>query len=193
MIELQNLLLRLQRTPVQNYRDTPYGRQRSIPEKKIEAAYKKITTEEKDSPKFREAIKLLFLLDYSVEVESISANMSQGGAMPDPEIADQADRMWAENYESRIKTIGLVLKSFTTRPINHGRYPGSQWLDKPREVGTIGGTRLFLVGWEEPDREEYALVAAEYSGQGDRLWATPLYELLGRSQDKINVTGNLAP
>jgi hypothetical protein len=192
MIGLEGLLLRLQGKSVRLYFDTPYGRQRSIDESTIESAYERLSDQE-DSVALRRAIKLLFLLDYSVEVESISANMSQGGAMPDPEIADQADRMWQENYEPIINTIGDVLASFTTRPINHDRYLGSQWLETPREVGTIAGRTLFLVGWEEPGREEYALVAAADSGQRGRLWATPLYELLGRSQEPIKITGSLEP
>lgn len=192
MIELEGLLLKLQGLSFSLYRNTPYGRERSIEEKTVESAYKELE-EQEDSPELRKAIKLLFLLDYSTEVESISSNMSQGGAMSDPEIADQADRMWQETYEPVINTIGKVLASFSTRPLNHDRYPGSQWLDKPRSVGKIGGSKLFLVGWEEPGREEYALVAAADSGQGDRLWATPLYELLSRSQEKINITGSLAP
>ena len=192
MMELESLLLKLSRPLLQNYFNTPYGRQRSIKKKTIESAYKKIT-QKKDSPKLREAIQLLFLLNYSVEVESISANMSQGHAMPDPEIADQADRMWQENYAPIINTLGKVLNSLTKRPINHDRYPGSQWLDEPREIGTIGHLPLFLAGWEEPGNVEYALVSVDRSGTGSRPWATPLYELLSHSQEPIKITGSLEP
>ncbi len=68
---------------------------------------------------------------------------------------------------------------------NADRYPDAEWLEVVKPIGSVGGSTMFLVGWEVPNSNEYPLVAVD---RGGVLWATPLWELQGHSQDKIIIT-----
>lgn len=79
---------------------------------------------------------------------------------------------------------------------NKDRYPGADWLpaDKVRQVGTIGGMPLVLVGFDvtaEAD-QKMPLVARSYASEptSEELFATPLEEMMS-SQDIIEITEKL--
>lgn len=69
---------------------------------------------------------------------------------------------------------------------NKGNFPDAVWLDEPKRIGTVGGEDLFKLGREyEQSGDEYMLVARGAAGP---LFAVPIYELQGHSQDVILIT-----
>lgn len=79
---------------------------------------------------------------------------------------------------------------------NKDRYPEAKFLpdDKVRQVGTIGGMPLVLVGYDvtgEAD-QKMPLVSRSYASDptSEDLFATPLEEML-KSQEVITITEKL--
>lgn len=72
--------------------DNPYARARGTPQGDIVAALESL-----DEDSDAEDVKLLFLLDYSREVQAMSGNFGQ--ELTDDEAADRAEQFWSENFE----------------------------------------------------------------------------------------------
>ena len=191
MIDLESLLLKLSGLSLRTLQTSPYQRFKAIEPDEIEAAFETVVRlrERGFTSQTANTVKLLFLINYSQEVESMSANFACSDVSPlsDQEIAEQADRMWAENFEPSIEDLETLVKRFgmMARVSNADRYPDAEWLDVVKPIGSVGGSTMFLVGWEVPKSNEYPLVSVDRGGQ---LWATPLWELQGHSQDKIVIT-----
>ena len=41
----------------------------------------------------------------------------------------------------------------------------------------IGYRSMYLIGWEEPEKSEYALVSTDRDGKTERTWATPTLQV----------------
>lgn len=79
---------------------------------------------------------------------------------------------------------------------NKDRYPEAKWLsdEQIRQVGTIGGMPLVLVGFDvtgEAD-QKMPLVSRSYASDptSEELFASPLEEML-KSQEEIAITEDL--
>jgi hypothetical protein len=185
VIELKDLIIKVSGIPPQL--ESPYQRFKAIDPKAIESALRDVSSLGKGyKPSLAKSLQILFLLSYSREVESISANMAQSDKSPmsDEEIAGQADRMWAENYAPKMGDLKALVSLMGKHVGNADRYPEAEWLDVVKPIGSVGGSTLFLVGWAVPNSNEYPLVAVD---RGGSLWATPLWELQGHSQDTITI------
>lgn len=61
-----------------------------------------------------------------------------------------------------------------------------------RPIGNIGGTRLVLLGKEQGTN--VAVVSRSYTTEFDpneEFFAIPLYELIGHSQESVEITENI--
>ena len=193
MIGLEDLITKLSSLSPSRLTSSAYQRFKSIELKEIESALDTIAKLERGyTRKTSGAVKLLFLLDYSNEVYWMSANgcCSDVSPMSDQEIGEQAERMWAANYAPVIGDLESVVKRYgmVGRVRNADRYPDAEWLEFVKPIGSVGGSLMFLVGWEVPNSNEYPLVAVDRGGQ---LFAMPLWELQKHSQDKIEITDSL--
>jgi hypothetical protein len=132
-----------------------------------------------------EAVKLLFLVSYSREVIGMSGYIEEITDERDREVAGIVEAAWEENYAPEIGDLESLIQQMGQKVSNADRYPDAEWLDVVKPIGSVGGSTMFLVGWEVPKTNEYPLVAVD---RGESLWATPLWELQGHSQDKIVIT-----
>ncbi len=76
---------------------------------------------------------------------------------------------------------------------NRDRFPDVDWLepDEIKQIGEIGGTPLVLIGWEQGWGAPIVSCAYTADPASEELFAVPLYELQGHSQDPISITGSL--
>ncbi len=132
-----------------------------------------------------EDLKLLVLVDYSREVIGCSGYEEEITDKRDREVAGIVEAAWEEHYAPEIGDLEALIKLMGQQVSNVDRYPDAEWLEVVKPIGSVGGSTMFLVGWEIPNSNEYPLVAVD---RGGALWATPLWELQGHSQDKIIIT-----
>lgn len=184
MIDLQNLLVKLSGLTLESrlLEPSPYQRFKSIADDEIFNTWRSLKSPQDIKP---DAVKLLFCVTYSNEIVGMNTFIEEVTDERDKEVAEIVDRAWAENYAPNIGDLKAIVKLMGRKVSNADRYPGAEWLDVVRPIGSVGGSTMFLVGQEVPTSNEYPLVAVD---RGGSLWATPLWELQAHSQDKIEIT-----
>lgn len=189
MIELQDVLVKLSSLTLESrlLERSPYQRFRSIADDELFNEWRALKHPEKTKT-YAKAVKLMFLHTYSNEVVGMNTYIEEVTDERDREVAEIVERAWAKNYEPIMGSLKATIKLMRQRVSNADRYPDAEWLDVVRPIGSVGGSTMFLVGWEVPKSNEYPLIAVD---RGGPLWATPLWELQGHSQDKIIITEEL--
>jgi hypothetical protein len=169
--------------------DSPYVRFKKMEGDRLFDAWQLIKNAETvEIGQLAEAVKILFLVNYSQEVVGMNTYPEEVTDDRDKEVAGIVEAAWEEYYVPYLGELADLIKLIGQKVGNTDRYPGAEWLDTVKPIGSVGGSTMFLVGYEVPNGTEYPLVAVDRGGQ---LWATPLWELQGHSQDKIVITEEL--
>ena len=93
----QELIDRLREFPLNLFHENPYSRSRGLQPQSVRSAWLGI----REESVLAADLKIMFLLDFSREVESISANMRQGIPFGDNVIAENAEKEWMDTYENQ--------------------------------------------------------------------------------------------
>ena len=88
----QELVTRLMSIESSIFLDNPYVRAREIAQESIVEALNELDEEIED-----DSLRLLFLLDYSREVQSLAQNF--GESLSEDQAADRVEEFWSENFE----------------------------------------------------------------------------------------------